>query len=81
MGVHLQMGVSSLCVSTCMHVQSHTLKRVSLASVDLELVMIWEEFKGLSVGFKYLTSKHLVGSDKLLKVNSLHPLKKGVFVF
>ena len=61
--------------------QSRTLERVSLASVDLELVMIWEEFKGLSVGFKYLTSKHLVGRDKLLKVNSLHPLKKGVFIF
>ena len=70
----------SLSVHTC--AQSCTLKCSSLASVNLELVTIWEESKGFCVGFwSTWASKHLVGSDKPIKINSLYPLKKILFGF
>ena len=70
----------SLSVHTC--AQSCTLKCSSLASVNLELVTIWEESKGFCVSFwSTQASKHLVGSDKPIKINSLYPLKKILFGF
>lgn len=53
---------------TYTHTHNHAPQSLRLAPLNLELRMIWEEFKGLNVALSTSVSKHLVGNDKLIKI-------------
>lgn len=50
--VYGSVSVNLACLSTSTHIQSCALKCVSVAPVNVELMMIREKFKDLCVGFK-----------------------------